>query len=337
MKINPFLFIAILSFSLFSCSNDGLNGDVRISDTAYLFATTNSGEIRRFNINNGKKFIFKTSSSNATGIVYRENGDEVTIVSKSSNQLQTYTNMERFAEQQNVSIQPSLFGSSNLQNPVDLAQKDDFYVVSDNTDADGNPATIDSKFYIYQRNGDTYILRNILNTNLKVGSIIFIDNDLYVASQNTDKIAKFPNFVTSYVNNPWGFPTKTVSIDGVTAISALEFKDGIMFIGDRGTVESDSDGAIQVVRKFLDKFNSVENLGKIAFGDQKRLAGNNTLLGNPVDIEYNPDYNAVFVAESLNGGGRIIAFNNADAIEGNFAPDLKYSVPGVTSIFFYTK
>ena len=337
MKRAEFLLVMILSFCAFSCSDDGLNGDVRISDTAYLFATTNSGEIRRFNINNGKKFTFKTASTNATGIFYSENGDEVSIVSKSSRQLQTYSNLEQFAEQQNVAIQPSIFGPSNLQNPVDLAQKDDFYVISDNTDADGNPATIDSRFYIYQRNENAYILRNVLNTNLKVGSIIFIGDDLYVAVQNTDKIARYSNFLASGLSNPWGFPSKTISVDGVTAISALEFKDKTMFIGDRGTIESDSDGAIQIVRKFLEQFNAIENMGKIAFGDQKRLSGNNTLLGNPVDIEYNPDYNTIFVAESLNGGGRIVAFNNADALEGNLAPDLKYAVPGVTSLFFFTK
>ncbi|WP_241489679.1 hypothetical protein [Lacinutrix algicola] len=42
--------------------------------------------------------------------------------------------------------------------------------------------------------------------------------------------------------------------------------------------------------------------------NQVRVAGSNTVLGNPVDVAYDGDTETVFIAEAANG--RILAFNN---------------------------
>jgi len=54
-------------------------------------------------------------------------------------------------------------------------------------------------------------------------------------------------------------------------------------------------------------------------------------------VVYDAEYDAIFVAEVLNNGGRVLAFNDATSISGNIAPDLKYDLAGASSVFYFTE
>ena len=71
----------------------------------------------------------------------------------------------------------------------------------------------------------------------------------------------------------------------------------------------------------------------VVANNQVRVAGSSTFLGNPVAAEYDADSNTVFIAERANGGGRVLAFTNADG-GGNLAPSVNNQLEGASSLYF---
>jgi hypothetical protein len=98
----------------------------------------------------------------------------------------------------------------------------------------------------------------------------------------------------------------------------------------------DADGAFHIITNFDSKFNAVANGDTlIVANNQTRIAGSATLLGNPVAAEYDAASNTVFIAEAANGGGRVLAFSNADA-GGNITPSVNNSLASASSLYFYS-
>jgi len=127
-----------------------------------------------------------------------------------------------------------------------------------------------------------------------------------------------------------------VAFQGLLRTHGLDFENGIMVLSDIGEVESATDGGLHIIQNFEEKFNAAQN-GFVALEEQFRISGDNTLLGNPVNVVYNSAYNVIFVAEAANNGGKILAFNDATSVSGNISPDLQYDMPGVSSVFFHTE
>ena len=327
---------AALFFS--SCSNDdNLNGDVRTSATAHLYATTHGGQVKRYDINNGEVTTYNTTSSDAEGIHFSPEEDAFTLVSRSGSNLETYTGINEFQSGISVDIEPEIISSTDLESPRDLAVNGNFYIVSDDTDLDGDELTPEGRLFVYTRSSAGFTLRNVVTTKFRLWGIEFIGDDLYAAVDETNKIAVYRNFISSHALNRIVTADKIVGFQGLIRTHGLHFEDGTMVLTDIGEAESNSDGALHVIQDFESKFDAAATGGFVKAEDQLRIAGNNTLLGNPVNVIYDSDYNVIFVAEALNGGGRILAFNDATSIDGNISPDLKYSLSGVSSLFFHTE
>ena len=108
-----------------------------------------------------------------------------------------------------------------------------------------------------------------------------------------------------------------------------------MILTDIGDASVDTDGAFHIISNFQSKFDAVADGGTLLVaGNQTRVAGSFTLLGNPVSADYDAVTNTVFIAERANGGGRILAFTNADA-GGNIGPDINNTLSGASSVYFY--
>ena len=108
-----------------------------------------------------------------------------------------------------------------------------------------------------------------------------------------------------------------------------------MILTDIGDASVDTDGAFHIISNFQSKFDAVADGGTLLVaGNQTRVAGSFTLLGNPVSADYDAVTNTVFIAERANGGGRILAFTNADA-GGNIGPDINNTFSGASSVYFY--
>ncbi|MDX1545016.1 MAG: hypothetical protein R3214_13820 [Christiangramia sp.] len=333
------LFIGVfMTLFLWSCNgDDNLNGDVRTSKTAHLYATTHEGQVKRYDINTGEVTIYNTASSDAEGIYFSPEDDSFTLVSRSGGQLETYTGLSTFQSGITVDLEPEFTSSADLESPRDLAVKGNFYIVSDDTDLDDDDQTPEGRLFIYTKGSSGFILRNVVITKFRLWGVEFIGDDLYAAVDETNKIAVFRNFISTHALNRIVTADKIVAFQGLVRSHGLHFEDGTMVLSDIGEAESNSDGALHVIQDFESKFNAASTGGFVKAEDQLRIAGNNALLGNPVNVIYDSAYNVIFVAETLNGGGRILAFNDATSIDGNISPDLKYSLSGVSSLFFHTE
>jgi len=93
---------------------------------------------------------------------------------------------------------------------------------------------------------------------------------------------------------------------------------------------------ILIIEDFTSKFNSTANGAMLSASQQTRVAGEATLLGNPVDVAYDAATQTVFVAEAGNGGGRILAFNNIGS-GGNITPDVNNSLAAASSVYLSKK
>lgn len=321
-----------------SCnSDDNLNRGVTTSQTAHLYTTTHNGDVKRFDINSGVETTYANSSSDSEGIFFSSEGDFFTIVSRSSNRLESYNGISTLGEGGTKNPENVIFGSDDLENPRDLAVNGDYYVVTDNTDLDGDETTPEGRLFVYIRTASTFILRNVLQTKFRVWGVEFVGDDLFLAVNETNKLAVYRNFLNANMNNRIVTADKIVSIQGLVRVNGLDFDRGTMVLSDIGEAESATDGGIHIIENFQEKFSNAAIGGFINAEDQLRISGGNTLLGNPVNLVYDAAYDVIFVAEALNNGGRVLAFNNATSVSGNISPDLKYGLPGASSVFFHTE
>jgi hypothetical protein len=333
-----FFILVLCALAVLSCnSDDEVNSGARTSETAHLYATTRLGVVKRYDINTGEVTTYSTPSSDAEGIYFSTLNDAFSLVSRSSNRLEFYHGISALGSGGTKEPAEAIFGSEDLQSPRDLAVKDEFYVVSDNTDLDNDETTPEGRLFIYIRTGTDFILRNVVTTKFRVWGIEFVGDDLYAAVDETNKLALYRNFLSANQGNRILTADKIVAIQGVVRMHGLDYDGDVMVVSDIGEAESASDGALHVINKFEEKFSSTGNGGFIGTEDQLRISGSNTLLGNPVNVVYDAAYNVIFVAEALNNSGRILAFNNATSVSGNISPDLRYSLPAVSSLYFHTE
>lgn len=107
-----------------------------------------------------------------------------------------------------------------------------------------------------------------------------------------------------------------------------------MVLTDVGLAASDSDGGVIVLKGFTELFAATPNMGTIAMSKQIRIYGSNTFLGNPVDVAYDNFTKTIFVAERLNGGGKLLTFDlpnsNVNAMPASSRPE-----PGVSSVYLF--
>jgi len=338
LNYSRILLLSVFTIFLWSCSDDdSINDDVNTSEKAHLYATTHNGQIRRYDINNGIVTNYSVSSTDIEGFYFSSEEDAFSIISRSSNQIESYANINDLGEGGIKTPEVGSVGTSDLESPRDLAVNGQFYVVSDNTDLDENESTGEGRLFVYIKTETGFVLRNILITKFKVWGIEFIGSDLYAAADETNKIALYKNFIESNSSNRIITADKIVGFQGLIRTHGLDYDGGVMVLTDIGEAESASDGALQIIQDFEAKFESTANGGFIEIDDQLRISGDNTLLGNPVNVVYDAEYDAIFVAEVLNNGGRVLAFNDATSISGNIAPDLKYDLAGASSVFYFTE
>jgi hypothetical protein len=342
MKTVKFLTIPLLSvLFLTACSDDDDNNvdDGPAQDTeARLYATSNTnGRVTEYSYEDDPTTVetssFLTLSTDSEGIYYDGQADELTVVSRSLLQLNNYADIS--LAEDGATLNLNLSGSADLESPRDVAVNNNIYVVSDNADVDGDPNTEEGLLFIYIRNGSGFTLRNTVLVNFAVWGIEFVGNDLYAVVDKTSEVALLSNFAATYTTNITAVADKRVAIEGITRTHGIGFDGGTMVLTDIGDASDDSDGGFHIITNFVNKFNSVADGGTLPVaGNQVRVAGSSTFLGNPVSADFDADSNTVFIAERANGGGRILAFSNIDT-GGNLSPVINNQLNGASSVYFY--
>ncbi len=331
------LAIALGSFLMVSCDKDDDDTiDMEQQDEQVkLFASNNSnGNITVYDMASGETSTLTTTSTAAEGIYYDDDTDEIIQASRSSNQLNAFANISTFLV--DATLTASISSSADLESPRDIAVNDDFIVVADNADADGNADTPDGRLFVYTRSNGEITLRNIVTTDFALWGIEMVENDLYAVVDKTNELAVFADFTATNTTNATISASKRIAIEGIVRTHGLAYDDGTMILTDVGDAASDSDGAFHIISNFDSKFNGVAN-GEImaVANNQIRVSGASTFLGNPVSAEYDADSKMVFIAEAANGGGRVLAFSNADA-GGDIAPSVNNSLASASSLYFYS-
>ncbi|PIB27133.1 hypothetical protein BFP77_13960 [Maribacter sp. 4U21] len=333
------ILIALGTIVLNSCSNDdGDDGEMSL-ESVQLFASNNTdGNITVYDMVSSEVRTLATASTMAEGVYYDADSDEIIQASRSSNQLNAYSGVSAIlnGSSLNISISASVSSESSLESPRDIAVNDNFVVVSDNADVDGDDATADGRLFIFSRSNGNLTLRNTVIVDFALWGIEFVGNDLYAVVDKTNQLAVFANFTASNTTNAAVSATKTIAIEGIVRTHGLAYDKGTMILTDVGSAMDDADGAFHIITNFDSKFSGVSDGGiLVVAGNQTRISGDATSLGNPVAAEYDADSNTVFIAEAANGGGKVLGFANANS-GGNIAPSMNNSLSKASSLYFYS-
>ncbi len=340
LKISAIALLAVFTF--YSCSSDDDNTDDNPPDLqkAELYASNNSnGNITQYDVkdrNNVTSKTFLTLSLDSEGIYYDSSSDEVIQASRSLLQLNSYANVS--VAEDGILINANVSSSANLVSPRDIAVNGNIYVVADNADVDGNPLTADGRFFIYTKSSAGFTLRNTVTVDFNVWGIEFVGNDLFAVVDNTSDLAVFTNFAANNTTDATVEASKRITIEGIVRTHGIAFDGGTMILTDIGAAMgagADTDGAFHVITDFQNKFNAVADGGiMVVNGNQVRVAGSNTFLGNPVAAAFDAETNTVFIAERANAGGRVLAFTNVNA-GGNLTPSMNAQLAGASSLHYY--
>ncbi|KQC34182.1 hypothetical protein AAU57_13185 [Nonlabens sp. YIK11] len=333
------LTIALLSAAtvFVSCNDDDDLGDGRF-DRAELYATSNtSGNITVYDFSDDDQTtqtsLTVAGTQNNEGIVYDEDNDQLIFASRTTNSVHVGDNIEDLVTGITSALSVTAT-NGELASPRSVAVNGNIVVVADN---DGDMAGPDgNELYVYVRSGSTLTLRNTLNVNFGLWEIQFNGNDLYAVVDQTNDIAVFNNFAAANTSDGTVTPSKRITIEGIVRTHGLVYNnaDDIMILTDIGDAAVDNDGGFHIITNFSNKFGNVANGGTLAVqGNQVRVAGSNTFLGNPISATYDSETNTIFIAERANGGGRILAFDASAS--GNASPSINNPLAGASSVYFY--
>lgn len=325
---------AIVAMSFVSCDND----DTPMSnpELTMVSSSNTSGKVTYVNLLEPTAMVksFTISSLDAEGISYDLETDNIIVASRTNNRLEAYSGVKAAAVSSATSLTLAFNGSNlDFTNARETAVSGDKIIVAQD-EAVSNSLT--NKLLVYQKTASGFTLLNSYTVNFKLWGIHMEGNDLYAVVDLTGDIVQFKNFMSNASGAITA--TKRVTIEGLVRTHGITYsaKDKLMVLTDVGAAASDSDGGLIFIKNFMSVFAATANMGTINMSNQIRIYGPNSQLGNPVDAGYDYVTNTTYVAERLNGGGKVLSFAKA-TVSADATPLTVRSEAGVTSIFVIRK
>ena len=267
---------------------------------------------------------FANAGMDADGIYYDSETDVLYQINRTDNVVNAYSDVKVSLAAGMVPV-VSATSSSDFINGRELAVAGDRLVVAqDANDANGQL----NKLFVYQFTPTSIVLKKTYDVDINLWGIHADVNTLYAIVDNSNQLAVFDNFFENL--DGVVAVSRTIEIDEMVRTHGLTYDvdSDLMLLTDVGEASSDSDGAIHIVPNFTSA--SLDNV--ISSTEQTRISGAQTALGNPVDIAYKKDINAIYVAERANGGGRVLGFEN-NAVGGDVAPFYNALFAGASALF----
>ncbi len=323
------LFLAAIAFTFASCDDDDdniLGGQIGDSGTVFLSSNT-SGMVGILDVEDTPLAIetFMARGTDADGIYYEENEGNIYQINRTSSTIVEYNDViDDLDDPNGVDIESE--SSSDFSSGRGLAVMNDMLVVANDAGSD----TIGNAFYRYEITGDKEISYVGMHpTNINLWGIQFFGNSLYAVVDNSDSVAVFNNFLSNAAGDTV-MPSRYIQIEGLTRTHGLEYnnRDDVMILTDIGDADSDADGAIIIIEDFTSLTGNV-----ITEADYTRISGPATMLGNPVDVDYDPETGRIYVAERANNQGMLLIFDMG--MSGDVAPAETLSFPGLSSLDLY--
>jgi hypothetical protein len=214
-----------------------------------------------------------------------------------------------------------------VKNARDIAVSGNRIIVS--SEAVGS--TDSNKFYVYESNGHSISLTKVFETDSKHRGIFISGSTLYAAMDNSNSIAVYNNFFDKFE----GVLTAddVFVVEGAKALRGVTYDevDDTLFLTDVGNPLIDGDDAIHTINNFSVKYKGMGSYGVLAAADIKTITGSNSMLGNPVDLEYSNIGKVLYAAEHRANGFMPLGFP-ATPTTGDFASKIKKSSSGISSI-----
>lgn len=329
--------LSLLSVVMVSCSDDSNNAmnEERSANKEFtLFTTSNTtGKVSVTDLNESMPttYSFTVASTDADGAYYFDDSDEFILASRSNNKVEAYGAVYDAVAANAAALSLSYNSNSDFTNAREIAVSGDKVVVAqDQFAGNGNV----NKLIVYQKNASGFTLLNSYTVNFKTWGIHLEGNTLYAVADLTGDLLSFDNF---FANADGAIlPTKRVTIEGLVRTHGITYvkRSNTMVLTDVGLAASDSDGGVIVLKGFTELFADTPNMGTITMNKQIRIYGSATSLGNPVDVAYDNFTKTIFVAERLNGGGKVLTFD-LPSTNVNVAPTSSRPEPGVSSVYLF--
>lgn len=331
-----FISCTVLAILLSSCSNDNDDNSSNNPELTMVTSSNTSGKVSYINLLEPTATVksFTISSLDAEGISYDSETDNIILASRTNNRLEAYSGVKTAAASGATSLTLAFNGSNlDFANARETAVSGDKVIVAQDQLATSG---LVNKLFVYQKTATGFTLLNSYTTGFKLWGIHMEGNDLYAVVDLTSDLVVFKDFLKNTSGNITA--TKRVSIQGLVRTHGITYsaKDDLMVLTDVGDAVSGTDGGLVFIKNFNSVFASTANAGTISTDKQIRIYGPNSQLGNPVDVAYDHVTNTTYVAERLNGGGRVLTFAQATA-SADATPLNVRAEAGVTSIFVIRK
>ena len=267
---------------------------------------------------------FSNVAGDADGIYYDENGDILYQVNRMNGSINSYGSVNANLSQDR-NPQYLMSSTANFSNGRELAESNGRLVVAQ----DANTGNGDrNKLVVYTASNGAISFQKSFDVGINLWGIHAEGETLYAIVDNSNRLAIFDDFFEE--TDGTVIPSQVIAVDGLVRTHGLTYiaDSDMMLLTDVGAASSATDGAIIVIRNF----NAASADGVISMGEQVRVAGDQTWLGNPVDIAYDASTDMVFVAERANGGGRLLGFV-APTTSGNQAPIYNNLFAGASAVY----
>ncbi|MFN3753905.1 hypothetical protein [Flavobacterium sp.] len=334
--------LSLLSIVMVSCSDDSSNTNNSSSEQLersankefILFTTSNTTgkvSVTDYNQNTPAISSFTVASTDADGAYYFSESDEFILASRTNNRVESYSEVMGAVAMNSPALSLTATSTSDFTNAREIAVSGDKVVVAqDQFAGNGNV----NKLIVYQKTASGFTLLNSYIVNFKTWGIHLEGNTLYAVADLESDLLSFENF---FANADGAiFPTKRVTIEGLVRTHGITYskRSNTMVLTDVGLAASDTDGGIIVLKGFTELFAATPNMGTITMKKQIRIYGSATSLGNPVDVAYDHFTKTIFVAERLNGGGKLLTFDLPNS-NVNTMPTSSRPEAGVSSVYLF--
>lgn len=325
--------------NLATCTDGIMNGDetgidcggtcapceegMELGRRAELYVTNNAnGDITKYSVTGDSMVTYTTTSEAAEGIYFDMDEDIIVQASRSGLQLDAYKGLSMRIEDSDATADFS--SAADFESPREVAVSGDTYVVSDNGS---------NKYFVYTKSGDSFTLISTVEVPFPVWGITFKGKDLYGVVDTTGDLAVFNDFVANAKDGVL-MPSKRVTIEGIIRTHGLTYDgtDDVMVMTDIGDADNATDdGGFHVIADFSKKFDALSDGQVLLASMQVRVAGPSTTLGNPIDVAYDSETDAVYVSEV--GNGKVLGYT-AIGDGGDLSPSLSKDLMAASSIYF---
>ena len=313
---------ATLALGLMACDedNDQLI-DLELNDEQLLVSSNTSGQLVKLqtgDLSDVDRVNISLPYNDVDGIGLR--GTDLLIANRDDNQLVLLNDVFDDENEDNAVVRTrsnvTVTNARGVAVDRELGGANVVIAQAGDDDNDG-----ENKLFRFNANRSDLNLQAEIRVDFQLWGIEWDGDRLLAVMDGTDSVAVFENFDDAESTGDSTFlqPDFKFRVEGLTRTHGIAFAqdDDILFLTDIGDAGDDDDGAVHVVTNWRGAARSASRDGLLELSRQVRIAGDETFLGNPVDVAYDDDNNNLFVAERARDGGRVIAFDMEDISDFN--------------------